>query len=78
VLGSGIVTQTGRLAEHKCQNLIAACLGTGYGRCSAEVFMKSIFGLVAEQLDMIDTVTFVTTNNELATTIATGLGNTEL
>ncbi len=64
-----------KLAEHKCRNLIAACLGCGYGRCSSDEFMKSIVTLVAEPFDLIDTFTFVTTNIDLATTIATGLGN---
>lgn len=75
-----LITRTYRsaieqLAERKCRNLIAACLGCGYGRCPADEFMKSIFALVAEPVDLIDTFTFVTTNTDLAKTIATGLGN---
>ena len=64
-----------KLAEQKCRNLIAACLGCGYGRCSTDEFMKSILALVAQHFDFIDTVTFATTNNDLASTIATGLSN---
>ena len=75
-----LITRTYRtaikiLAEQKCRNLIAACLGCGYGRCSTDEFMKSILALVAEHFDLIDTVTFATTNNDLASTIATGLAN---
>jgi O-acetyl-ADP-ribose deacetylase (regulator of RNase III) len=75
-----LITRTYRaaieqLAQRRCRNLIAACLGCGYGRCSSDEFMKSILALVAEPFDLIDTFTFVTTNTDLATTIATGLGN---
>lgn len=75
-----LITRTYRraielLVDQKCRKLIAACLGCGYGRCPTDEFMKSIESLIAEPFESIDTVTFVTTNGDLAATIATGLAN---
>lgn len=60
----------GQLAKKGCRNIVAACLGCGYGRCSPSEFRKAIQNLIAEPFDVIENVTLVTTNAELAELIA--------
>jgi O-acetyl-ADP-ribose deacetylase (regulator of RNase III) len=60
-----------KLAAASCRTIVAACLGCGYGRCSTPEFVNAIRELAAIPFPNVDTVTFVTTNIELADAVAT-------
>lgn len=60
----------GQLGKKGCRNIVAACLGCGYGRCSPSEFRKVIQNLIAQPFDAIENVTLVTTNAEQAELIA--------
>ena len=63
-----------QLIAASCRTVAAACLACGYGRCTTAEFIESITPLVAKSYSNVDTITFVTTNAELADAIATKVG----
>ena len=66
-----------QLAENSCRTIVAACFACGYGRCSIDSFIKSIKPLIANSYPNVDTITFVTTNAELADAIAASISATK-
>ena len=63
-------TSLSQLAQLGCRSIVASCLGCGYGRCSPSEFATAIEHLIVESMEGVETVTFVTTNQELAEKIA--------
>lgn len=63
-----------QLAAASCRTIAAACLACGYGRCSIAKFIESIEPLIAKPYLNVDTITLVTTNAELAESIAAVVG----
>ena len=66
-----------QLAAASCRTIAAACLACGYGRCSIANFIESIEPLIAKPHSNVDTITLVTTNAELAASIAAAIGATK-
>ena len=59
-----------KLATAGCRSIAAACLGCGYGRCTPDEFAKAIESLIEINYDNVDSISFLTTNKELASQIA--------
>jgi O-acetyl-ADP-ribose deacetylase (regulator of RNase III) len=59
-----------QLASASCRSIAAACLGCGYGRCSVSDFIESIRPFVADSVPGVESITFVTTNSEIADAIS--------
>lgn len=64
-----------QLASLQCRTLAAACLGCGYGRCTIEDFGDAIRPLLQKQLFDFETITFYTTNRELADALREWIDN---
>ena len=59
-----------QLIAANCRTIVSACLGCGYGRCSIPEFASVVSQLIALDYNNVDTITFMTTNVELADAIA--------
>ncbi|MCA9212824.1 MAG: macro domain-containing protein [Planctomycetales bacterium] len=70
---AGYSNAISQLTAASCRTIVAACLACGYGRCSIADFIEAIEPLIAKPYPNVDTVTLVTTNNELADAIVRSL-----